>query len=380
MKLKLGRAAVLLSLVCGIFLCAACGGAQGTSEKPTAAVQPTLEQRAEKILSSMSLSEKVGQMIMIGVEGTAATEDSLYMLHQYHIGGIILYDKNMKDQEQVREFTQTLQREAGQKVPLFFAVDEEGGLVARMKDKLPPPPAAEDIAATGDLGLAENVALENAKNLKAIGFNTNFAPVADIASPRKRSYGADVETVTKFVQSTAKGYESGGIIYCLKHFPGIGKGKVDTHVDTDVVDLSLAQLEADDMIPFGTIIKEKNPLDYFVMVSHVTYPQLDPGVPATLSKVIQTDILRGKLGYRGVIITDSVSMGALSNHYSYREIAPRAVKAGADIVLINHDYPYEADLYLGLLDAAEKGEIDEARINDSVRRILMVKLKHLSEK
>ena len=379
MQLKKFRR-VLCALTFGLAMTTAVGCSSATKNTDTTLLPLSTEEQTEKILASMSLSEKVGQMVMIGINETTATDDNLFMLHQYHIGGIILFDKNMQNPEQVRELTATLQREAGEKVPLFFAVDEEGGLVARMKDKLPPPPSAAEVGASGDFHLAGNLAEDISKKLLAMGFNINFAPVADLGTERGRSYSTDPAIATKHIQSAAAGYEKEGMLYCLKHFPGIGKGTVDTHIDSAVVDSSLKELEADDLIPFQTIIKEKNPADYFVMVSHVTYPQLDSGCPASLSKVIQTDVLRDKLGYKGVIITDSVSMGALSKHYSYREIGVKAVKAGADIVLINHDYPYETDLYLGMLDAAEKGEISEERINESVRRILNVKLKHLVAK
>ena len=370
---------LLVTFMLGLAL-AAVGCTSTAKEVGTQIVSSDNENEAEKILASMTLSEKVGQMIMIGINETTATDDNLFMLHQYHIGGIILFDRNMKNPDQVKELTATLQREAGEKVPLFFAVDEEGGVVSRMADKLPAPPSAADVGASGDMTLAGVLAEDISGKLMDMGFNVNFAPVADLGSGRGRSYGTDPALVTQHIKSAADGYEKKNMLYCLKHFPGIGKATVDPHVDTSVVDLSQKELEAEDLIPFETIIKEKKPTDYFIMVSHLTYPQLDPGVPASLSKVIQTDILRDKLGYKGVIITDSVSMGAISKHYTYREIALKAVKAGADIVLINHDYPYETDLYLGLLDAVEKGEISEERINESVRRILNVKLTHLTEK
>lgn len=337
------------------------------------------EDCVENMLQSMTLEEKIGQMVMIGIHGTDVDEESLFMLHQYHIGGIILFDRNMESQEQVRQLNAHLQEQAGEKLPLFIAVDEEGGVVARMKEQLPPPPSAQEIGETGNPENARLWAEKTARALRNIGFNVNFAPVADIGTGRGRSFGNTPAVVTDFVQSAADGYEQENFIYCLKHFPGLGRGKVDTHLDSTVVDVSRQELMGWDVIPFQSIIREKNPADYFIMVNHATFSKMEEGTPASISRVIQTDLLRRELGYRGVIITDDIAMGALSKHYTPTDIALRAVRAGADIVLSCHVYQNGADVYLRLLEAVEKGEISEERINESLRRILRVKLSHLAE-
>lgn len=358
-----------------------CGTQAEVKENPPAAPQESsLDAEVEKLLSSMTLKEKVGQMVMIGIHGTDVTEDSLFMLHQYHIGGIILFDRNMESQEQVKLLNAHLQEQAGEKVPLFIAVDEEGGAVARMKDKLPPPPAAQEIGETGDPANAKKWAVKTAQALKAIGFNVNFAPVADLGTGRGRSFGDNPAMVSEFLYEAASGYEEEGLIYCLKHFPGLGRGTVDPHLDSTIVDASREDILSWDVIPFQAIIQEKNPSNFFVMVNHATFPQLEEGTPASISRVIQTEILRKELGYQGVIITDDIAMGALSKYYKPTDVAMRAVNAGTDIVLSCHEYQTGTDVYLRLLDAAEKGEISEERINESLRRILRVKLTHLKSK
>ena len=346
------------------------------AQKDGQAGQPSMESRVENTLQSMTLQEKIGQMVMIGIYGTDVDKDSLAMLHQYHIGGIILFDRNMNTQEQVRALNAHLQEQAGEKLPLFIAVDEEGGAVARMKDQLLPPPAAQEIGATGKTENARHWAGKTARALRNIGFNVNLAPVADLGTGRGRSFSDKPDVAADFVRSAADGYEQENFIYCLKHFPGLGRGTVDTHLDTTVVDASRQELLNWDIIPFQRIIKEKNPADYFIMINHVTYPQLE-AKPASISPVIQTELLRKELGYKGVIITDDIAMGALSKYYTPTEIAFRAVQAGADIVLSCHVYKNGAEVYQRLLEAVEKGELSEARVNDSLRRILRVKFAHL---
>ena len=154
---------------------------------------------------------------------------------------------------------------------------------------------------------------------------------------------------------------------------------MDPHLDSTVVDASREELMGWDVLPFQDIISAKNPADYFIMVNHATFPQLEQDTPASISHVIQTEILREELGYKGVIITDDIAMGALAKYYAPADIAIKAVRAGADIVLSCHEYQNGADVYLRLLDAVEKGEISEERINESLRRILRVKLAHLEQ-
>lgn len=337
----------------------------------------TIDEKVDQIVESMSQTEKLGQMVMIGIQGTKVDDDSLYMLNQYHMGGVILFDRNMDSSEQVKQLTSDLQSQSNEKVPLFIGIDEEGGDVVRMAEKLTPPPSQKEIGETGDIEQAKIWAIKTAKSLKDMGINVNFAPVADVGSNDKRSYSTDANTVIDFVRAATKGYQQENIIYSLKHFPGIGKGKVDSHVDSSSIDVTKEILMAEDIIPFKTIINENKPEDYFILVSHLKYPALDEEYPASLSSKIMIDLLRNELGYKGIIITDDMEMGAVANHNDFRSIGVNAVKAGADIVLVCHEYEHQQEVYLGLLDAVNSGEISQERIDESVKRIIKVKLLHL---
>lgn len=359
-------AAATLSLTAG------CGQRSGDGQGQ-AAKEQTLDEKVDAIVSSMTTTEKVGQMVMIGVQGTDVTDDSLYMLHQYHMGGVILFDRNMESADQTKKLIADLQAKADQKVPLFIGVDEEGGQVVRGKSFLTPPPSEQEIGRSGEVTRAEESARQTAEKLKKLGFNVNFAPVADVGE-YARSFSADPEQAAKFVEAAAQGYEQQHMMYALKHFPGIGRGTVDSHEDISSITATKAELLKRDIVPFQKVIDERQSEDYFVLVSHLRYPALDGENPASLSKAIQTDFLRGELGYRGLIITDDVEMGALAKHYSFRELGVKAVEAGSDIVLVCHEYPHETDVYLGLLDAVEDGTIPMERVDESVRRIVKAKL------
>lgn len=335
----------------------------------------TLDQKVDKLVADMTPGEKIGQMMMIGIKGKDVNADSLYMLHEYGMGGIVLFDRNMESKEQVTALNEHLQ-EASQ-LPLFIAVDEEGGEVVRMSAVLTPPPAAKALGNARQPAKAREWAAGTGKELKAMGFNMNFAPVADVGSPDQRSYSTDAGVVTDFVRSAADGYEQAGILYALKHFPGIGRGRVDSHVDSYRIATGEKELAAVDFVPFQTMIQEQEPENYFVMVSHLTYPALDESLPASLSAKIVTGLLREKMGFAGIIITDDMEMGAVARHYDFSELGVRAVNAGADIVLVCHEYEHETAVYNGMLRALQSGELDAGRVEQSVKRIVRAKLLHL---
>lgn len=338
----------------------------------------SLDERTEAVLNQMTQAEKVGQLVMIGVQGTQVNNDSLYMLNEYNIGGIVLFDRNMENRQQVQKLTADLQTNAPEKLPLFIGIDEEGGDVVRMKNELTPPPSAKELGKTNEPEQAKIWANKTAKELKDLGINLNFAPVADVGSNDRRSYSTDARKVTDFVINAGKGYEDNNLLYCLKHFPGIGKGKVDTHVDAYSVLADDETLRTEDLAPFKSAIEQLSPDKYFIMVSHLTYPAFDENAPASLSPKIITRILRDELDYQGIIITDDLEMGAISKHYTFEEAGVKAILAGADIVLVCHEYEHEIDVYNGILKAVRNGTISEERLNNSVRRIIKTKLMNLT--
>ena len=366
-KISLFFAALFVTL----FLSAGCGGAATQTGTNGDQSQMTPEERVEAVLSHMTLSEKIGQMLMIGVHGTELDDDSRFMLSEYAVGGVILFDRNLETAEGVRRFTKEMQEARHGEPPLLIAIDEEGGPVARMTHILPPPSSQQEIGASGDSALARRSAKDVAQELHSYGFNLDFAPVADVGdSPR--NFSDDPEKTAAFVREAVIGYGEGGILCTLKHFPGLGKGEADTHLDTVVVNADRNTLEAEDLVPFRDMISRSEPDRFFVMVSHITYTALDENLPASLSPAIMTDLLRGELGWQGVIVTDDLEMGA-ADIFPFRELGIRAVEGGADLVLVCHEYAHQQDVYNGLLLAVQNGKISESRIDDSVRRILRAK-------
>ena len=347
-----------------------CGAESGTDKATDSKGEVVLsaDEEINKILDSMSDAEKVGQLVMIGIQGTAVDDDSLFMLHQYHIGGITLFDRNLESEENTKKLIAELQKGADEKLPLFIAVDEEGGPVARMKSFLPPPPAQSEIKTPEE---ARKSAEDIGNKLKNMGFNLNFAPVADVGTESPRYFSSNPNKAAELVGAASAGYHAAGILYTLKHFPGIGRQEVDSHKELSEITATKDELMAEAK-PFVDFIKSGK-TDGFIMVSHFKYPALDEQNPASLSKYIMTDLLRKELGYQGIIITDDMEMGAIANSNDFREVGVAAIKAGADIVLVCHEYEHETDVYLGILDAVESGEISKERLNDSVRRIIKAK-------
>lgn len=334
----------------------------------------TQAQKVEEILSGMSLEEKVGQMILAGVTGKELDPTAQGLFDRYHFGGVVEFDFNMETIPQVQSLNEQLQKVGGEKLPLFIAIDEEGGRVARMRHALTPPPSQLSIAQSGQPELAKEWAMKISPKLKELGFNTNFAPVADLDSFKDRHYSNNPKVAADFVEQAAIGYEESGMLYSLKHFPGIGRGKTDTHKDTVVVDATLEQLNDADIAPFVRVINRNTNDKQMIMVSHVVYPKVGGQVPASLSPEIMTKLLRERLGYKGIIITDDMGMGAVSRYYKPGEAAVASVMAGADVVMSCHIYKNQKETAEALLSAVRSGKISEKRINESLRRIIRAKL------
>lgn len=359
----------IVTFICGCF-----------SEKNITA-QNIVEEKidpVEKILQSMTLEEKIGQIIMIGVYGTEMNDDVKFLLNQYKFGGVIFFDRNMDNREQVRNFSAELQSYANQKLPLFIALDEEGGVVARMKHDLTPPPAQSEIGMTGDFNLAKTTAQNISKELRNIGVNINFAPVADVGINNSRFFSDNGDIVANFVANAAEGYESENFFYCLKHFPGIGLSKIDPHQDISVIDANKNILDTVDLIPFKKIIAEHDNSKFMVMVGHLKYSALDSENPASLSYAIMKNLLRDELNFQGVVITDDLNMGAVSKYNDIETIGLQSFKAGADILLSCHVYEQQMQIYEKILACVKSGEISEERLNESVRRIIKMKLNLVS--
>ena len=333
------------------------------------------EQKVDKLVANMSDADKVGQLMMIGIHGKSLNDDAKFMLNEYRVGGIILFDRNMESKDQVKTLITDINK-AGKSAgltPLFLGIDQEGGAVARMDDKLIKVPPAEEVGKE-PVEQAAALAREVGTELKELGFNINFAPVADLGLTYGRSYSTNPDEVVRYASAVGKSYDEAGLWYSYKHFPGIGKTDVDLHADTSIVPVSKETLLSEDTKVFVDLIKQSKPNTYTIMVSHAMYPQIDPDHPSSLSKAIITDWLRKDMGYNGVIVTDDLDMGALAKHYTFGDMAVQSILAGSDILLVCHEYEHMQEAYNGLMKAVKDGRISKERLDESVKRILLMKM------
>lgn len=337
------------------------------------------EEKVDKLVANMSDADKVGQLLMIGIHGKTLNDDAKFMLNEYRVGGIILFDRNMESKNQVKSLITDINK-AGKSAgltPLFIGIDQEGGAVARMEDQLIKVPPAEELGKE-PIEQAVSLAKQSGTELKGLGFNINFAPVADLGLTYGRSFSTNPDEVVRYASAVGKAYDEAGLWYSYKHFPGIGKTDVDLHADTSVVPVSKETLLNEDTKVFVDLIKQSKPNTYAIMVSHAMYPQIDADHPSSLSKAIITDWLRKDMGYNGVVITDDMDMGALAKHYTFGDMAVQSILAGSDILLVCHEYEHMQEAYNGLMKAVKDGRISKERLDESVKRILLMKITKIS--
>ena len=335
------------------------------------------------MIAKMSMREKVGQLFIVEPEEMIGNQQAEVVgaipkeaLEQYPVGGIIYFAHNLISKEQIKNMIQISQSYS--KIPLFISIDEEGGRVARVSKllEIPEVPSMKEIGESKDSKKAYEVGQIIGTYLKELGFNLNFAPIADIITNAEnqvigdRSFGEDVDLVSEMVAEVVKGLQEQDISATLKHFPGHGDTKEDSHLGYAYSYRTLEELREAELIPFQRGIDEG--VD-FVMTGHISLPSiLKDDTPASLSKEITTALLREELGFEGVIVTDALNMGAIQNHYTAKEAAVAALEAGADIILMPADFKEAFD---GVMEAVESGAISEERIEESVRRILEAKIK-----
>ncbi|MBU3144118.1 beta-N-acetylhexosaminidase [Clostridium sp. CF012] len=338
-------------------------------------IDPIIERIGE-----MTIDEKIGQMLVVGIEGYALNENTKSLLQKSKVGGVILFSNNVQDTSQLLNLLNSLKSTNLQnKIPLFLSVDEEGGRVTRMPAEFKKFPTNKAIGKINDETLSNKIGAVIANEISSFGFNMDFAPVLDVNSNPKnpvigdRSFGSDVNIVSNLGIQTMKGIQSQNIIPVVKHFPGHGDTSVDSHMGLPSVNNDLKRLKSFELIPFEQAIK--NNADA-VMIAHILLPKIDSENPSSLSKIIITDILRSNLKFKGVIITDDMTMGAIVKNYNIGEAAVKSVKAGTDIVLVCHGYDNEVEVINALKNSLLKGEVSESRIDESVYRILSLKQKY----
>lgn len=340
-----------------------------------------LDEVVEAIISEMTLEEKVAGLFVVTPEGITGVDTALQAgdgtktaLEKYPVGGLIYFKKNIQSEDQIKKMVENSVSYA--KYPMFIAVDEEGGVVARLADglKLDNVGPMAEIGSTGDTAKAYEAMKTVGTYMTSYGFNLNFAPVADVltnaenSSIGDRSFGTEPTAVAGMVVSAMNGLEETGVTACVKHFPGLGDASEDTHNGLAVIDKSLDELKQNELIPFVEAIENGANM---IMVGHMSLPQVvGDNTPATMSKEVISDLLRSELGFNGVVITDAMNMGAITEYYGADEAAIRAFKAGADMVLMPEDFKLA---YEGVIEAVKDGTISEDRINNSLKRVFRIK-------
>ena len=382
------------SIICGLCVLTAvhCAFAQGITVLAGENTQTDIVQRKineEELLASMSIEEKIAQMFFItpealtGIgpvtEAGALTEESF---GQYPVGGIIYFRENIESRQQLTSMLDHMQEISKERtgLPVFLGVDEEGGRVTRVYgSSITDIPYVEDMYSIGnslDPQLAYNAGNTIGCYLKELGFNVDFAPVADIfTNPANtvigdRAFGSTAETASEMVPMCTRGLQDAGVEAVLKHFPGHGDTAEDSHSGYASSYKSLDELKQCEFLPFQAGISAGAS---FVMMGHISLLNiLDSQVPASLSSLVVQELLRQELGFDGVIITDALNMGAVSENYTSADAAVKAVEAGVDMLLMPADF---AGAYHALVNAVYTGEISEQRIDESVRRIIQAKEK-----
>lgn len=382
--------------------------AQGDASKPKAKEQT----KAEQLLEKMTLEEKIGQLFIVrpsalqsasaskkqessseeshaeesNIEESHAEDGKVLVLDQamekalkkYSIGGVALFAQNIETPAQLSKLTKGLQAQSA--IPLLIALDEEGGLVSRIANaenfQVPRFESMEKIGETGSAARAKEVGTTIGSYLKTYGFNLDFAPVADInTNPENivignRSFGSDPQLVATMVSAEVSGLHEAGVMSCIKHFPGHGDTKGDTHDGYVSVQKTWTELKACELVPFIEALGETD----LVMIAHITTPNVTTdGLPASLSAQMVSGKLRDELGYNGVVITDALEMAAITKAYASSQCAVKAILAGVDILLMPEDF---VEAYNGIYEAVKRNEVSEARIDESVLRILSLKEKY----
>lgn len=339
--------------------------------------------RAREITDSMSVEEKVGQLFIVMPEcfddsGSATTmysSDIVEKMQKYNVGGIILFAKNIATPNQTSSLIAGLQEAS--KYPLFIAVDEEGGRVARVgRNEEMNAPKIEPMAEVTESDRAYEIGETMGEYLRDLGFNLDFAPVADVLIDNNnteigdRSFGSNPQKCGELVSEVVKGLQNNGVSAALKHFPGHGGSEANSHEGLSQSSRTLDEMRETEFVPFKAGIEAGSD---FVMVAHMSVPELTGDTaPATLSHYVVTDLLKGELGFRGLAVSDALNMGAISEYYGSNTAAVKAFNAGIDVLLMpeNLDSAYNA-----VLNAVKSGEVSEERLDEAVYNIISTKIK-----
>jgi len=340
-------------------------------------IEAELRQRME----GMDLRRKIGQLFCCGFEGTEPSDNIKQLIEEYHVGGIIYFARNVASVDQVTNLSYGLQRiaEESGNLPLWISIDQEGGMVARITEGVALMPGNMAVAAAGRPESAYEAAFITGQELLAMGINLNLAPVLDVNNNALnpvigvRSYSESPEMVAEYGVQAVRGFQAAGVTATAKHFPGHGDTDTDSHLDLPTIRHDRERIERVELVPFRCAIEAG--LDA-IMSSHIYFPALEPRkLPTTLSYSLLTGLLRGELGFEGVIMTDCMEMKAIKDHYGTVDAVVMAVEAGADLLLISHTFDLQTRAIDALYQAVQEGRISIDRIDASVRRVLAYKAK-----
>lgn len=329
-------------------------------------------------INSMTLDEKIGQMIITGFNGSEYNDDMDRIINEYKVGGVILFARNIEDSNQMIDLTRALQ-ENNNNLPLFISIDEEGGRVSRLPDDVEKFPSAFTIGLINNQQTAYENGKEIGYTLKRLGINLDYAPVLDIYSNENntvigdRAFSKEESIVSTMGIATMEGIEDADIIPVVKHFPGHGDTEVDSHYGLPIVYKTLEELRNFEFIPFVKAIESGCDV---IMVSHIILNEVDSSNPASLSKIVISDLLRKDLEFDKVVITDDMSMGAITSIMSIEEACIKSIEAGCDILLLGNAYEEIEQVINSIKLKLYNGEISEEQINKSVKRILELKKKY----
>lgn len=337
----------------------------------------------EEKIENMSLEEKLGQLVMIGLEGEVIDQNTIDHIRDNKVGGFIFFNRNIKDKDQVIKLIDDMKEEnRDNKIPLFFAIDEEGGLVSRLSNVFKNLPDVAVLGERDDMDLSYDYGQIQGSKLRNLGFNINFAPVLDVnsnpANPviGRRAIGNDPEIVSRHGIEIIKGIGSQQIISVAKHFPGHGDTSVDSHLDLPLVEKTMEELNSLEFIPFKSAIE--NNID-MLMIAHILYSNIDGENPATMSASIINEILRQQFDYDGIVISDDMTMGAITKNYKLEEASLKFLQSGGDIVLVCHGVENPDKVLDRLEESVHNGELSIDEIDAKLYRILKLKGKYKLE-
>ncbi|GAC1487238.1 MAG: glycoside hydrolase family 3 protein [Candidatus Limnocylindrales bacterium] len=375
------RRRALIAAAAQVAAVAACAPLADPGRGPSAAPAAATDDRVGRIIADLSLDERAGQLMNVSWHGTAITPALEAMIRVRKVGGVLIHSENFDDAASLRTITAALQRIAreAKTLPLFIAIDQEGGAVTRIGKGATLLPGNMALAATPDPAAAIRASVGIlCRDMRAAGVNWDLAPDADVNNePRNpiilnRSFGSDPSRVAALVETAVRAFAEERFLCCAKHFPGHGATTVDSHSGLPDLELDRARLDAVELAPFRAAIGANVPA---IMSAHIRVPVLDPtpDLPVTLSPAVMTGLLREQLGFGGLLVTDDLEMGALTKTRSESEAGVQAFAAGADLLLFRFDESAQLDAHRRLVAGMTGGTLTRARVDASLRRIVALK-------